>query len=144
MGVSAGLMAVDLARRLANTKDGLRHFRWALEEIQTIFDPEGAGGVYDSRVIEAFAMFHRHYEGRVDAKRLERKLSELGGVHHLIGRGNNVMAFKGGRVSQGILDAMVERYNHHMGSRGTKALPEIPRRKANKVTVEDVATEAAE
>lgn len=139
VGVPSGLMAVDLAKRLANTKDGLRHFRWALEEIQAIFDPERKGGVYDSRVVEAFAMFHRHYEGRVDARRLERKLSELGGVHHLIGRGNNVRSFKGGRAAQGIMDAMVERYNHHMGTRGTKALPEIPRRRANKVTAEDVA-----
>lgn len=138
IGVSSGLMAVDLARRLANTKEGLRHFQWALEEIQAIFDPEREGGVYDSRVVEAFALFHRHYEGKADAKRLEKKLSELGGVHQLIGRGNNVRSFKGGRAAQGILDAMVERYNHGMSARSLRALQEIPRRKANKVTAEDV------
>lgn len=139
VGAQNGLMAVDLARRLAHTKEGLLHFRWALEEIQTIFDPTHQGGVYDSRVVEAFAMFHRHYEGKVDVKRLERKLSELGGVHNLIGRGNNVRTFKGGRAAQGIMDAMVERYNHGMHARGTKALREVPRRQANKVTAEVVA-----
>lgn len=140
IGVPNGLNAVDLAKRLANTKDGLRHFRWALEEIQEIFDPERKGGVYDNRIVEGFAMFHRFYEGRVDVKRLERKLKEIGGVHQLLGQANNIMNYKGGRAAQAVLDAMVHRYNHHMGSRGTKALPEVPRRKG-KVTLEDVPVE---
>lgn len=133
IGVPSGLMAVDLAKRLANTRDGLRHFRWALEEIQTIFDPEHKGGVYNNQVIEAFARFHRHYEGKMDVKRLEKKLSEVGTVWQLIGRGQNVKSFRGGRISDCLIDVLVERYNHHMGSRSAKALPEFPRRKGRVV-----------
>src|SRR4029450_13003143 len=86
IGVPSGLMAVDLAKRLASTRDGLRHFRWALEEIKAIFDPEHKGGGDNNQVIEAFTRFHRHYEGKLDVKRLERKLSEVGTVWQLIGR----------------------------------------------------------
>ncbi len=134
IGTPAGLMAVDLAKRLANTRDGLRHFRWALEEIQTIFDPERKGGVYNNTVIEAFTRFHRHYEGKMDAKRLERKLAEVGTVWQLIGRGQNVKSFRGGRISDCLIDVLVERYNHHMGARSAKALPEFPRRKGRGAT----------
>jgi hypothetical protein len=134
IGVPSGLMAVDLAKRLANTRDGLRHFRWALEEIQVIFDPERKGGVYNNQVIEAFARFHRHYEGSVDVKRLERKLAEIGGVHQYIGRGQNVKTFRGGRISDCLIDVLVERYNHHMGGRSSKKLAEFPRRRTREVT----------
>jgi hypothetical protein len=133
IGVPSGLMAVDLAKRLANSRDGLRHFRWALEEIQTIFDPERKGGVYNNQVIEAFTRFHRHYEGKMDVKRLEKKLSEVGTVWQLIGRGQNVKSFRGGRISDCLIDVLVERYNHHMGTRSAKALPEFPRRKGRQV-----------
>ena len=134
IGVPSGLMAVDLAKRLSNTEEGLRHFRWALEEIQAIFDPAGQGGVYNNQVIEAFARFHRHYEGRVDVRRLRRKVSELGTISQFIGQGQNVKSFRGGRISDCLIDVLVRRYNHHMGAGSKYALPEFPRRKGRGVT----------
>lgn len=131
IGTVSGLMAVDLAKRLCNSLDGegVRHFRWALEEIQAIFDPRRQGGVYNNMVIEAFARFHRHYEGKVDVRRLRRKASELGTVSQLIGQAQNVKSFRGGRISDCVIDVLVKTYNHHMGTNSANALPEFPRRK---------------
>lgn len=139
IGNPNGLMAVDLAKRLAKDQEGLRHFRWALEEMQEIFDPAQHGGIYNNNVIEAFARFHRFYEGRVDVKRLRRKVAELGTVSHLMGQAQNVKSFRGGRISDCVIDVLVKQYNHHMSTNSAKALPEFPRRKGR-----GVATAAAE
>lgn len=135
IGVASGLMAVDVAKRLANTQEGLRHFRWALEEIQAIFDPGLHGGVYNNQVIEAFARFHRHYEGKVDVKRLRRKVSELGTVSQFTGQAKNVLSFRGGRISDCMIDVLVKQYNHHMGTNSANALSEFPRKKGKAAPV---------
>jgi len=124
---------VDLAKRLAKDQEGLRHFRWALEEMQEIFDPAQHGGIYNNQVIEAFARFHRFYEGKVDVKRLRRKVAELGTVSHLMGQAQNVKSFRGGRISDCVIDVLVKQYNHHMSTNSAKALPEFPRRKGRGV-----------
>lgn len=129
IGTASGLMAVDLAKRLCNTQEGMRHFRWAMEEIQAIFDPGHHGGVYNNSVIEAFARFHRHYEGKIDVRRFRDKVSELGTVSHFLGQGQNVKSFRGGRISDCLIDVLVKHYNHHLGTNSAKALPEFPRKK---------------
>jgi hypothetical protein len=130
IGVPHGFSAVDLGRRLAEKQGGLRHLRWAFEMIQEVYDPQQEGGVYDGRLVEAFWLLHRHYEGQVKEDRLRKKLKQAGSVDDLVGRAQSVKSYRGGRLALNLLDAIVRAYNHHMGARGVNALPEMPRRNA--------------
>jgi hypothetical protein len=125
-----GLNAVRVASRIAERPAGLRDLRWALEEIKAIFDKLGLGGVYDGRVVEAFALLHRH-RPTVDSARLRKMLAKAGwNVPDMIGEGRTTQRVRGGKISVCIADAVIKEYNRHLPNDSKTLLDEFPRRKS--------------
>lgn len=109
---SKGFTAVRVARRLAKRKNGIANFRWALVTIGAIYDTDGRGGVYDGRVVEAFARFYERFRDDIDEKELRSKLlKNPGGIAGLIGHAETIRAGAGGSMFPNLCQALIVRYN---------------------------------
>jgi len=126
LGGPTGFSAVVMARRVARRQGGLAHLQWALRQVQSIYDPAGEGGVYDGRVIEAFALLFREHGEKIDEHHLQKKLAQAGGgVDGLIGHGHTVQIVTPCKIHRAIAQAIVNRYNAGKSKGSVHALPSI-------------------
>lgn len=128
LGGPKGFSAVVMARRVARRQGGLTHLHWALRQVQKIYDSAGEGGVYDGRVVEAFAMLYREYSTLIDEDNLHKKLARVGGgVDDLIGHGHTVQKVsERTKIAKAIARAIALRYNVGKPKGSPHVLPMIP------------------
>jgi hypothetical protein len=107
--------------RLVARRNGTTILRWALTQVQKIYDAERDGGCYDAAVVEAFYWLYDHHGSRIDEDNLYKKLVALeGGTSGLVGHAKNIKSFRGGRLSVNLIRAIIARYNHDKRSARTK------------------------
>jgi hypothetical protein len=128
LGSPKGFSAVVMARRVAKRQGGLTHLHWALRQVQAVYDTSGDGGVYDGRVVEAFAMLYRECATIIKEDDLHKKLAQKGGgVDGLIGHGHTVqlVAHPPVKIARAIARAIALRYNVGKSKDSVHALPMI-------------------
>jgi hypothetical protein len=128
LGGPKGFSAVVMARRVAKRQGGLTHLHWALRQVQAVYDTSGDGGVYDGRVVEAFAMLYRECATIIKEEDLHKKLGQKGGgVDGLIGHGHTVqqVAHPPVKIARAIARAIALRYNVGKAKDSVHALPMI-------------------
>jgi hypothetical protein len=133
LGSPKGFSAVVMARRVAKRQGGLVQLHWALRQVQKIFDPLGEGGIYDGRVVEAFAMIYRHCSEqgiKIDEDNLHKKLVRHGagsvGLTDLIGHGHTLQKLDRVKIAKSIAHAIAARYNLGKPAGSVHAMPMVP------------------
>lgn len=124
-GTARGYQGAASSRRLVARKNGETSLRWALRQVQKIYDSTGAGGCYDASVVEAFYWLYDRFGPRIDETNLYVKLArEGGGTADLVGHAKTIKSVRGGRISVNIIRAIIARYNHHKAANSRAALPD--------------------
>jgi hypothetical protein len=125
-GTARGYSGAASSRRLVGRKNGETSLRWALAQVQKIYDSTGNGGCYDASVVEAFYwLFDKFGTPRIDEKNLYEKLARVGGgTADLVGHAKTIKSVRGGRISVNIIRAIIARYNHHKAVNSRAALPD--------------------
>lgn len=120
-GTPRGYSGAKSAVRLVARRNGATILRWALAQVQKIYDAEGTGGCYDAAVVEAFYWLFDHHGSRIDEDNLYTKLSrEGGGTSDLVGHAKTIKSVRGGRIGVNLIRAIIARYNHDKRSAKTK------------------------
>lgn len=120
-GTPKGYSGAKSALRLVARPNGATILRWALVQVQKIYDGEGKGGCYDAAVVEAFYWLYDHHGTRVDEDNLYAKLSSKGGgTDDLVGHAKTIKSVRGGRIGVNLIRAIIARYNHDKRSAKTK------------------------
>ena len=120
-GTAKGYSGAKSSVRLVARRNGATILRWALTQVQKIYDAERDGGCYDASVVEAFYWLYDHHGSRIDEENLYKKLVSLeGGTAGLVGHAKNIKSFRGGRLSVNLIRAIIARYNHDKRSAKTK------------------------
>lgn len=125
-GTARGYSGAASSRRLVARKNGETSLRWALAQVQKIYDATGDGGCYDASVVEAFYwLFDKFGTPRIDENNLYQKLAKAGGgTADLVGHAKTIKSVRGGRISVNIIRAIIARYNHHKAANSRAALPD--------------------
>lgn len=120
-GTPRGYSGAKASVRLVSRRNGATVLRWALTQVQRIYDPQGKGGCYDAAVVEAFYWLYDHHGSRIDEENLYNKLArEAGGVADLVGQAKLIKSVRGGRIGVNLIRAIIARYNHDKRSPRTK------------------------
>lgn len=120
-GTAKGYSGAKSSVRLVARRNGVTTLRWALAQVQKIYDAEGKGGCYDAAVVEAFYWLYDHHGVRIDEDNLYAKLSRAGGgTDDLIGHAKTIKSMRGGRIGVNLIRAIIARYNHDKRSARTK------------------------
>ncbi len=120
-GTPKGYSGAKSAVRLVARRNGSTILRWALAQVQKIYDGEGNGGCYDASVVEAFYWLYDHHGSRIDEDNLYQKLSrEGGGTADLVGHAKTIKSVRGGRIGVNLIRAIIARYNHDKRSAKTR------------------------
>jgi len=113
LGDPRGFTAVAKARALVRKKNGLAQFHWALATLQRVYDT-GSGGVYDGRLVDGFATFIRHHDGKFTQTDLEKKLRTAGrDTTDLINDANTLRDVHRYQVGTAVANTIIRYYNVH-------------------------------
>lgn len=120
-GTPRGYSGAKSSVRLVARRNGATILRWALAQVQKIYDAEGKGGCYDAAVVEAFYWLYDHHGSRIDEDNLYKKLSSMGGgTSDLVGHAKTIKGMRGGHIGVNLIRAIIARYNHDKRSARTK------------------------
>jgi hypothetical protein len=120
-GNPRGYSGAKSSVRLVARRNGPTILRWALAQVQAIYDGEGKGGCYDAAVVEAFYWLYDHHGTRIDEENLYAKLSrEKGGVGDLVGHAKTIKSVRGGKIGVNLIRAIIARYNADKRSARTR------------------------
>lgn len=120
-GTSRGYSGAKSALRLVARGNGSTTLRWALTQVQKIYDADGKGSCYDASVVEAFFWLYEHHGIRVDEDNLYAKLSRQGGgTDDLVGHAKTIKSVRGGRIGVNLIRAIIARYNQDKRSARTR------------------------
>lgn len=146
-GTPKGYSGAASARRLVARRNGATHLRWALTQVQKIYDETRRGGCYDAQVVEAFFWIYDHFGSQVEEDNLYAKLaSHKNGSDGLVGQAKTIQTVRNGSLAVNLIRAIIARYNEGLRSARRK-LPDwtlepaarTGREKATAAAVEVVA-----
>jgi hypothetical protein len=143
-GTAKGYSGAKSSVRLIARRGGATSLRWALAQVQKIYDASGKGGCYDAGVVEALYWLYDHHGVRIDEDNLYAKLaSKGGGVSTLIGDAKTIQSVRGGRMNVNLIRAIITRYNEGKRSARTK-LPDWTIDTATQASVDPADADPAE
>lgn len=124
-GTPKGYSGAASSRRLVARKNGETTLRWALAQVQKIYDADRTGGVYDAGVVEAFYWLYDKFGPRIDEDNLYSKLAKVGGgTADLVGYAKTIKSVRGGRIGLNLIRAIIARYNLHKSANSRARLPD--------------------
>jgi hypothetical protein len=116
-GTSKGYSGAASARRLVARRNGTTNLRWALTQVQNIYDETRGGGCYDAQVVEAFFWLYDHFGSQVDEENLYAKLaSHKKGTDGLVGHAKTIKTVRNGSLAINLIRAIIARYNEGLRS----------------------------
>jgi hypothetical protein len=116
-GTAKGYSGAASSRRLVARRNGTTNLRWALTQVQNIYDETRTGGCYDAQVVEAFFWLYDHFGSQVDEENLYAKLaSHKNGSDGLVGHAKTIKTVRNGSLAINLIRALIARYNEGLRS----------------------------
>lgn len=141
-GTPKGYSGAASARRLVARRNGTTNLRWALTQVQNIYDETRKGGCYDAQVVEAFFWVFDHFGSQIDEENLYAKLaSHKNGSDGLVGHAKTIQTVRNGSLAINLIRALIARYNEGLRSARRK-LPDWTVEPATRAGMAPAAVEA--